>query len=427
MVKINIFDSTDVQSKIDSCISYAEDKCDDIIITMTKTFEKEVNFKGSNLDSINSGINTVFNIKPFVNSKSAKYLCTELNTKQIDHAIAVATASNKQDYFPLENSGKSSTINKFNEDVLNLEVKDLVSNNKKLIKDFDPNFKVVDITEETKAKQRIVANSAGANFEWKGTENTFFIETSKPEDVFRAEYDYDTRIDFVDKDKVVENSKENATLYFDKKKVEQLPKVVIIKDKVFLSILSKLLLENFVGSNKIKSNTAFIENFEDLDSNLNIRIFSDESNWLASSPVDEFGIKTGNMDLIKSGKVSNFVYTYTEAKKHNENITGNNTLNDVFFGNKEISGKHEEVGDAVVVESIIGAHTMRDHLGGNFTCKVVNGYVRKDGVKQALSDFMISGNIFEILREYISIDKNRFKSANSIVGSIATDKIHITQ
>lgn len=426
MVKINIFQTDQVQAQIDKCIKYAEDKCDDIIITYSKTFEKEVNFKGTNLDSINSGINTSFNIKPFINNKSAKYVCTKLNENQIDHAISLATASNKQDYFPLEKSS-ASNIKKYNEDLLNVEVDELVSKNQKIISEFESNFKVVDLTEEIKIKQRIVANSTGANFEWKGSENTFFIETATPEDVFRAEYDYDTRINFVDKEKIIENSKKNASLYFKKKKIDDLPKVVIIKDKVFYSIISKLFLENFVGSNKLKGNTAFTNNFQDFDSNINIRIFSDESNWLASSPVDEFGMKTSSMDLVKSGKVNEYVYTYTEAKKHNQKNTGNSTLNEVFFGNKDISGKHEEIGDAVVVEGIIGAHTMRDHLGGNFTCKVVNGYVRKNGVKQAMSDFMISGNIFEILREYISIDKNRYKSATYIAGSIATDKIHITQ
>lgn len=127
---------------------------------------------------------------------------------------------------------------------------------------------------------------------------------------------------------------------------------------------------------------------------------------LMSGEGDEEGVSGKRTVLIENGVLKGFMYDFLTASKENRESTGN--CNDFSikpsigpsnfiikpgsFSNKELLSQK-----CILVKSVLGEHTVNPD-SGSFSLTVKNGYIFDNGKSNSVKRCMISGNIFELIK-----------------------------
>ncbi len=155
------------------------------------------------------------------------------------------------------------------------------------------------------------------------------------------------------------------------------------------------------------------------------------------SPVDDEGIKGERRELIVEGKLMRFFGDMYESA-----LTGKNALgfasrssyahapspglsNVVFRPDKlERVQTFEELGPFIWVEDCEGLHTA-NKLTGEFTCTVPTAFLHKNGEKKALKPFSICGNVLDMFKNIIAVEKNAGWFGRVFIAPILFDGIGV--
>lgn len=139
---------------------------------------------------------------------------------------------------------------------------------------------------------------------------------------------------------------------------------------------------------------------------------------LCSIPFDAEGVKTQKTELIRKGGVIGFLHDSFTAKKMNTSSTGNCTSllkrpaigpTNIITSKGDITKQEmiKETREGVLITSILGIH-QANQITGEFSLGTVNAFSIKNGeVAEPLRDCMISGNIFEMLKQIKYIGKEQ--------------------
>ncbi len=135
---------------------------------------------------------------------------------------------------------------------------------------------------------------------------------------------------------------------------------------------------------------------------------------LSSSPFDDEGVPTRKLPLIQAGVVANFYYDLQTAAQAGAQSTGSGrrgggvtpgpSLSSIVIKEGELlfSEMVRDMQEGLVVEQLIGAG-QGNTLGGDFGGNVLLGYkVEKGKITGRVKDTMISGNVYEALRQVVS-------------------------
>tara|TARA_B100000029_G_scaffold500694_1_gene572827 strand:- start:249 stop:1577 length:1329 start_codon:yes stop_codon:yes gene_type:complete len=161
-------------------------------------------------------------------------------------------------------------------------------------------------------------------------------------------------------------------------------------------------------------------------------------NITGSRICDDEGIPSANMPLVNKGKISNFYYDLQTAGLAGTNSTGHGerslgslpspstsviiveegkiSLGDMISGLKE----------GLIVEHLLGAG-QGNALGGDFNANVLLGYKVENGaVTGRVKDTMVSGNVYKVLNDSISIGKDgRWLGGSLFSPSILCDNVSV--
>ncbi|MCL2474785.1 MAG: TldD/PmbA family protein [Chloroflexi bacterium] len=131
----------------------------------------------------------------------------------------------------------------------------------------------------------------------------------------------------------------------------------------------------------------------------------------ASRPFDDEGTPSRNLALCQNGVLNNFIYDIKTAWQAGVNSTssaarGGGNVSGASFTNLMIPNGKTPLKDMIagikeglVVEKLLGAG-QGNTLSGDFSGNVLLGYKIEDGqVTGRVKDVMISGNVFELLKE----------------------------
>lgn len=135
---------------------------------------------------------------------------------------------------------------------------------------------------------------------------------------------------------------------------------------------------------------------------------------LYSAPVDDEGTPSQRTPIIEDGVLENFIYDIYTASKGKVKSTGNgirssfseipsvSTTNIVLdFGDK-IS--FDDIKKGVLVTDVLGAHTANP-VSGDFSLEANNPFFIENGeIKYPIKKAMISGNIFNLLKDMVMVD-----------------------
>jgi PmbA protein len=152
---------------------------------------------------------------------------------------------------------------------------------------------------------------------------------------------------------------------------------------------------------------------------------------IASSVSDDEGTPSQSTGIIKDGLLKSYIYDSYTAGKEERSSTGNavrgSYTSTPSVGTRNVVFDHpasdiiSEIKDGVFVTNVIGAHTANP-ISGDFSVEARNAFVIKDGqIEKPIKSLMVSGNIFELLRNV--------KGAGDdvrMVGSIITPSIWVS-
>jgi len=134
---------------------------------------------------------------------------------------------------------------------------------------------------------------------------------------------------------------------------------------------------------------------------------------------DDEGVPSRRTPLIENGVVANFLYDLQTAGLAGTQSTGSASRSLASLPTPSLSAVVIEAGgasledmlagieDGLVVEELMGA-SMGNVLGGEFSGNVLLGYrVRKGKLVGRVKDTMVSGNVYEALKEVAAIGRER--------------------
>ncbi len=163
----------------------------------------------------------------------------------------------------------------------------------------------------------------------------------------------------------------------------------------------------------------------------NLSIYDDGTikQGLGTSKCDDEGSPSQKTTIIEKGELKNFVYDLYTAKKGNTQSTGNGmraSFSDTpnvsltnFVMDYTDSLEISDVKEGLLVTDVLGAHTANP-ISGDFSVETNNAFkIEKGKIKHPIKKAMISGNIFQVLKNSSSISKETRQ-----LGPFITPRIH---
>ncbi len=157
---------------------------------------------------------------------------------------------------------------------------------------------------------------------------------------------------------------------------------------------------------------------------------------LASSISDDEGTPSQKTILIEDGILKNFVYDAYRANKDEEDVTTTanatrsyNSIPSVGFSNLKLDFKEilpiDDITSGVLVTNVMGAHTANP-ITGDFSVEAVNAFEIKNGQRSTpIKNAMISGNIFEIMKNSKAATKETKQLGSCITPKLYVDNLRI--
>jgi PmbA protein len=173
------------------------------------------------------------------------------------------------------------------------------------------------------------------------------------------------------------------------------------------SLIEAILLPAFYAD-RVQAGTSFLCN--KLDQALfseKLHICDDGTTGLLSVPCDSEGVQSKRKILISNGVLKNYLYDSYSAQKDGKESTGNSVSiskrpnigpSNVIIKDGKSRILDYSDSDCLVVRSLSGVHTSNP-VSGDFSVTLDNAFYKGVAVKHA----MISGNIFELLNNILSI------------------------
>lgn len=156
---------------------------------------------------------------------------------------------------------------------------------------------------------------------------------------------------------------------------------------------------------------------------------------LYSSHGDGEGTPTQRTTLIKDGVLQNFIYDIYTAQKGNMESTGNGMrtsyadMPSVSLSNLLVEFENypdiNEVQEGCLVTDVLGAHTANP-ISGDFSVEAMNAFLIKDGeIEGPVKKAMLSGNIFEILKDVKGISGEKRQLGPFIIPQLLCSNLRV--
>ncbi|WNY28675.1 Metalloprotease TldD [Methanimicrococcus stummii] len=269
----------------------------------------------------------------------------------------------------------------------------------------------------------------------KGTAISGFADVTTMSGEVSTAYDYavsrEKNVDFA---KIGENAADLAKKSLNGVTcgAEKMP--VIFHPFSFSDILENTLAPSVDADNIQKERSGLVGRLGDEIANTELSIVDDGTlaGGISSGAFDDEGTPTQKTNVIENGVLNSYLYDSYTAGKDGVKSTGNgyrysySSAPSVDFSNFIIqfpqSDVIRETKRGIYVNTVIGAHTANE-ISGDFSIEGRNAFLIENGeISKPIKSVMISGNIFEMLK---NID-GAGKDVRS-VGGIITPSIRISE
>lgn len=285
---------------------------------------------------------------------------------------------------------------------------------------------------------KLVLNSNGVEIEEKETSIQASIDTATKDAPIStaSEFDMSRKLD-IDFYKIGERASLLASRSQNGISTQTRDTVVLLEPLAFADILENTLVTSLNADNVQKGRSALIGKLDTVVAADELSIIDDGTlaAGLGTSSCDDEGTPSKKTEVVKNGVLSSFLYDCYTAGKEKRESTGNAVRSSYTstpsVGIRNMIIEHPsfdvigETKDGVIVNTVIGAHTANP-ISGDFSVEARNSFLVKDGeITSPIKSMMISGNIFELLRNIDGIGKDVRKVGNVITPTVRISKMRI--
>jgi PmbA protein len=280
----------------------------------------------------------------------------------------------------------------------------------------------------------LIMNTNGLCAFKKGTAVSGFADvTTESGDVSTA-YDYEiSRQKNINFKAVGKNAAQLAQKSLNGEKIgaEKLP--IIFHPFSFADIIENTLAPSIDADNIQKGRSGLFGRLGEELAHPDLTIIDDGrlEGGIAGGPFDDEGTPTQKTNIIKNGVLDSFLYDSDTAGKDNVKSTGNGYRRSyaaapaVDLSNLIIQFPASDIvletKRGIYINTVIGAHTA-NAISGDFSVEGRNAFLIENGELKPLKSVMISGNVFDMLKNIDGAGKDVRR-----VGGIVTPSIRISE
>jgi PmbA protein len=311
-----------------------------------------------------------------------------------------------------------------------------------IAKDFDRRITIDTGTFSAQRSEEAIANSRGVQAEEKTSSFLWFIMGMAIDGDEVSNLDYSIRfthsVGKIDVEEVAMEFAQRVTSSLGAKSVESYEGSVILSPDAGKLLLGTVLAHAVSSDNVQKGMSQFGGKMGEEVSSPDLSVTDDGllKDGLATSSFDREGLPHQRIELIENGILRSYIYNSKTAFKDSVKSTGNasgderqspgvGTTNVIMEGGKtrfeDIVGETEH---GLIVRRLSG---YPDPLSGDFSAVVKGGFMVKNGeIVQPVTDTMISGNVFDLLRRIDAVSKDRERVMNFTLPSIKVEGVSVT-
>jgi PmbA protein len=212
---------------------------------------------------------------------------------------------------------------------------------------------------------------------------------------------------------------------------------VLLEPLAFSDILENTFLPSLNADNVQKGRSALIGKMGSIIADEKLSLIDDGtlSGGLGTASTDDEGTPSRKNELVKNGTLTSFIYDCYTAGKEKRESTGN-AVRGSFTSTPSISIRNlivdypiseiiSETREGVIVNSVIGAHTANP-ISGDFSVEARNSFLIREGdVASPIKSMMISGNIFELLKNIDGAGKDIRRVGNILTPTMRVSKMKV--
>lgn len=212
---------------------------------------------------------------------------------------------------------------------------------------------------------------------------------------------------------------------------------VLLEPLAFADILGNTLVASLNADNVQRGRSSLIGKMDTKIASDELSIIDDGTftGGIGTSSCDDEGTSSRRTEVVKNGLLSSYLYDSYTAGKERRGSTGNavraSFTSTPMIGIRNLIIQHpsfdivEETEEGVVVNSVIGAHTA-NLISGDFSVEARNSFLIKDGeIASPIKSMMISGNIFDLLKNIDGMGKDIRKVGNVITPAVRVSTLRV--
>ena len=284
----------------------------------------------------------------------------------------------------------------------------------------------------------LIINSHGVEVNEKDTVIEASIDTiAKGADISTAsEFDISRKMD-IDFHEIGKRAASLALRSQNGISTEARDTVVILESPAFADILENTLIASLNADNVQKARSSLIGKIGSRIAADELSIIDDGTfpGGIGTAVSDDEGTPSKRNEIIKHGVLSSYLYDCYTAGKEKRQSTGNAVRSSYTstpsIGIRNLIIEHPsfdiiaDTRDGVIVNTVIGAHTANP-ISGDFSVEARNSFLVKNGeISSPIKSMMISGNIFDLLRNVDGVGKDVRKVGGVITPTVRVSKMRI--
>jgi PmbA protein len=212
---------------------------------------------------------------------------------------------------------------------------------------------------------------------------------------------------------------------------------VLLEPLAFADILENTLVTSLNADNVQKGRSSLVGKINSCIAAKDLSITDDGTlaGGLGTSSCDDEGTPSRKIAVVNKGILSSFLYDCYTAGKEKRESTGNavrgSYTSTPSIGIHNLVIEHPsfdvigETKNGVIVNTVIGAHTANP-ISGDFSVEARNSFLIENGeISSPIRSLMISGNIFELLKNIDGVGKDVRKVGNVITPTVRVAKMRV--
>lgn len=285
---------------------------------------------------------------------------------------------------------------------------------------------------------KLILNSNGIEIEEKDTVVEASVDTitkDAPQST-ASEFDMSRKLD-IDFDDIGKRASLLALRSRNGISTETRDCAVVLEPVAFADILENTLTVSLNADNVQKGRSALIGKMDTEIAAGELSIIDDGTlaGGLGTSSCDDEGTPSQRTEVVKKGMLSSFLYDCYTAGKEKKESTGN-AVRASFASTPSVSTRNfvieypssdiiAETKEGVTVHSVIGAHTANP-ISGDFSVEARNSFLIKNGeIASPVKSMMLSGNIFDVLKNIDGVGKDVRKVGNVVTPTIRVARMRV--